>query len=260
MSNYLTQAIHDVTVTATSHQLAAEHYQSFSQFIKYPQAIGPVLVMIVSFIGLMMGDNHAYYFYANEALSLLCLLTVAIDQYFGWSKLSVSHANVATQYFQVRDRLNRLKRQQLIKAQSVETIQPAVEKIEENYMVLLHKHRRPPTSFQHKALEVMRSTQSLVAAIEQRRHSESHSKERFMRESIRSYLPNQTGSCPTTPIVAKRATPTLSSSNQNQTSTPPLGPHEQMMIEVKIPNGFNKYNNTDNAPTKIVTQPAGTDT
>jgi hypothetical protein len=176
-STYLNQAISDVTVTATAHQLASESYQRLSVAIRYPQAIGPALVMIVSFVGSIFGggDNNNCYFYANEALSLLCLLTVAIDQYFGWSKQSVSHANIAAQYFQVRDRLTRLKRQQLVKAQSADTIQPAVEKIEESYMVLLHKHRRPPSTFQQKALTVMRSTQSLVDAIERRRLSESKS-------------------------------------------------------------------------------------
>lgn len=178
-STYLNQAISDVTMTATAHQLASESYQRFSTAIRYPQAIGPALVMIVSFIGAIFGgDNEVYYFYANEALSLLCLLSVAIDQYFGWSKLSVSHANVGAQYFALRDRLTRLKRQQLVKAQTPDQIQPTVEKIEESYMVLLNKHKRPPSSFQHKALEVMRSTQSLVEAIERRRLSESKSRDK----------------------------------------------------------------------------------
>ena len=174
MNPYLTSSIADVTITATSHQLASEHYETYSHAIKYPQAIGPALVLIVSFVGSMF-DGSDYYFYANQALSLMCLLTVAIDQYFGWSKKSVTHANVAAQYFQLRDRLARLKRQQQLKLQTTEVIQPAVEKIEENYMALLVKHRRPPSSFHQHALEVIKSTQVLVEAIEKRRLSDSKS-------------------------------------------------------------------------------------
>ena len=180
--SYIHQALQDITMTATSHQLASEHYLSYSQAIKYPMAIGPVMVMIVSFVGSLMGGD--YFYYANEILSLISLLSVAIDTYFGWSKLYVSNANLAAQYFDLRDKLNRLKRQQQVRAQDV---QGAVEKIEENFMVLLHKHRRPPSTYQQKALEVMKSTQTLVEAIDKRRHSDSRC-DKFDRTPS---LPNQ---------------------------------------------------------------------
>ena len=180
MSNYLTQTINDVTATATAHQLASEYYDNYSKAIKYPQTVGPVLVMMVSFIGAMFGNDtekQQYYFYANEVVGLLTLLALAIDRYFGWSKQSTTHANAATQFFKEQERLTRIKRQQLLRSQSTENIQKAVEKVEENYMALLHKHRRPHTRFQQRALEVMRATQSMVDAIERRRLSESKSKQ-----------------------------------------------------------------------------------
>jgi hypothetical protein len=225
MSNYLTQAIRDVTVTATSHQLAHEHYLTLAQAIRYPQAIGPVLVLIVSFIGAMFGgDNDQYYFYANQVLSLLCLLTVAIDQYFGWTKKALSHANMAAQYFQIRDRLTRLKRQQMVKAQSADVIQPTVEKIEESYMVLLHKHRRPPSTFEQKALQVMRSTQSIVEAIERRRLSESKSKDHTTAATT-----THKSATTTTPVEPAPATSAPALPNQ-PSPRPQQPPHITMTI------------------------------
>ena len=180
MNTYINNTIRDVTMTATTHQLAAEHYRIYSLAIKYPMAIGPALVMVASFIGSIMGGNYLYY--ANQGLSLISLLTVAIDAYFGWSKLSVSHANVATQYFVLRDKLTRLKRQQIVRPTSTD-IQPAVEKIEENFMALLQKHRRAPSSFETQALSVMRSTQSLVDAIDQRRRVSEQSKSKHSKDN-----------------------------------------------------------------------------
>lgn len=224
MTSYLHQAIQDVTTAATSHQLASEHYRKFSIAIKYPQAIGPALVMIVSFMGAMFGgDDDVYYFYANQALSLMCIMTVAVDQYFGWTKLAANHANIATQYFQVRDRLTRLKRQQLVRAQSIEAIQPQVDKIEDTFMTLLQKHRRPPSSYEQQALQMMRSTQSMVEHINQRRrNSDSKERQHSLVDPISARFANNRNT-PPSPSVVSRQIPdhrTVSFANIPTESTP----------------------------------------
>lgn len=170
-TTYVNSAIRDVTATATAHELVGDHYKTLADAVRIPMAVGPVLVMIASFLGSVMGGD--YYFYANEVLSLLSLLVVAVDTYYGWSKMSVSNANAAARFFELRDKLNHLKRVHLTKTQN---IQPAVEKLEDTFLQLLHKYRRPPIVYQQRALEAMRSTLALTDSIDQRRHSESTSK------------------------------------------------------------------------------------
>jgi hypothetical protein len=176
MSRYVNDTIHNVTIAANAHRLASEHYQKYARLIKLPQDLGVVIVSMVSFVGSVTGGddgNQQYYFYATTAVSLLTALCVAIDRNYGWSKQAYAQSKLAFQYSQLVEKLEHVRRQQLLRSKSAERIVPLVGAIEENYRQLWTKNPRPGSVFTVQAEKMAKTTLELMDMADKRRLSES---------------------------------------------------------------------------------------
>lgn len=162
---YMQHTLTDLAVTGTAHHIAASYYRACSHWVKLPQAIVPVLVLFASALSTLMSLET--FNYVNQALSVLSLLLVGIDTYFGWAKHAQIHYDLAIQYLGLRDRLFKLKFEHKINTRQ------KIEHIENEFLVLLSKNPRPDQKFQDKALMCMKTNQKLIDQIENRRSESS---------------------------------------------------------------------------------------
>lgn len=161
----------DLSVMATAHHMAADYYRSLSHGVKFPMAMAQTLILFTSTLSTVVSDQ-IYITYINQGLSLVSLVCVGIDGYFAWSRLSQQHDDVAAQYFELRDHLLKVRNSDLSPSEKGKKS----EDIENEFLTLLAKNKRPSQRFQKKALLCLKENMGLINAIERRRSESRENK------------------------------------------------------------------------------------